>query len=210
MANTNSSLATYTKLTKNKTTQSSKAVKKIIIHHWAGKVTAKQGVDYFINTDRQVSSNYVIGYDGSIGLSVNEKDRAWTTGSNTVDKDAITIECSNDDTKKWTVSDKTLKALINLCVDICKRNNITKLEKGKNLYGHRDFAATACPGDYLYGKLEYIASEVNKQLTTTKKIYRVSVSAGQVGAFSSKDNAEKYKKDLEALGCTVKITESSA
>ena len=208
MANTNSSLATYTKLTKNKTTQSSKTVKKIIIHHWAGKVTAKQGVDYFVNTDRQVSSNYVIGYDGSIGLSVAEKDRAWTTGSNAVDKDSITIECSNDDIKKYTVSDKTLKALINLCVDICKRNGITKLEKGKNLYGHRDFAATACPGDYLYGKLEYIASEVNKQLSA-KKIYRVSVTAGQVGAFSSKDNAEKYKKDLEALGCTVTIKEST-
>ena len=210
MSNSNSSLATYTKLTKNKTTQSTKTVKKIIIHHWAGKVTAKQGVDYFANTDRQVSSNYVIGYDGSIGLSVAEKDRAWTTGSNTVDKDAITIECSNDNTTKYTVSDKTLKVLINLCVDICKRNGITKLEKGTNLFGHRDFASTVCPGDYLYGKLEYIATEVNKQLTTTKTIYRVSVSAGQVGAFSSKTNAENYKKELEALGCTVKITESSA
>ena len=209
MANTNSSLATYTNLTKNKTTQSSKAVKKIIIHHWAGKVTAKQGVDYFVNTDRQVSSNYLIGYDGSIGLSVNEKDRAWTTGSNAVDKDAITIECSNDDVKKYTVSDKTLKSLITLIVDICKRNNITKIEKGKNLYGHRDFASTICPEDYLYGKLGYIASEVNKQLSA-KKIYRVSVSAGQVGAFNSKDNAENYKKDLEALGCTVTIKESSA
>ena len=41
---------------------------------------------------------------------------------------------------------------------------------------HRDFAATACPGDYLYSKQEYIASEVNKKLgaktetkTDTKK-----------------------------------------
>ena len=210
MNNTNSSLATYTKLTKNKTTQSSKAVKKIIIHHMAAKWTAKQCCDYFANTDKQVSSNYTIGYDGSIGLSVAEKDRAWTTGSNTVDKDAITIECSNDDTKKYTVSDKTLKALISLIVDICKRNGITKLTKGTNLFGHRDFAATACPGDYLYGKLEYIASEVNKQLTTTKKIYKVSISAGQVGAFSNKENAENYKKELEALGCTVTIKESSA
>ena len=210
MTNTNSALVTYTKLTKNKTTQNSKVVKKIIIHHMAAKWTAKQCCDYFATTDKQVSSNYTIGYDGSIGLSVAEKDRAWTTGSNTVDKDAITIECSNDNTTKWTVSDKTLKALINLCVDICKRNGIKKLTKGTNLYGHRDFASTVCPGDYLYGKLEYIASEVNKQLTTTKKIYRVSVSAGQVGAFSSKDNAEEYKKKLEALGCDVVIKESSA
>ena len=209
MANTNSSLATYTNLTKNYTTQSSKTVKKIIIHHMAAKWTAKQCCDYFATTSKQVSSNYVIGYDGSIGLSVNEKDRAWTTGSNAVDKDSITIECSNDDIKKYTVSDKTLKALISLIVDVCKRNNITKLTKGTNLFGHRDFAATACPGDYLYGKLEYIATEVNKQLSA-KKIYRVVVSAKQVGAFSSKENAESYKKELEALGCTVTIKESSA
>ena len=91
MTNTNSALVTYTKLTKNKTVQSSKVVKKIIIHHMAAQWTAKQCCDYFVTTDRQVSSNYAIGYDGSIGLSVAEKDRAWTTGSNTVDKDAVTI-----------------------------------------------------------------------------------------------------------------------
>ena len=171
----------------------------------AAKWTAKQCCDYFATTDKQVSSNYTIGYDGSIGLSVNEKDRAWTTGSNAVDKDAITIECSNDNTTKYTVSDKTINSLIKLLADICQRNNITKLKKGTNLFGHRDFAATVCPGDYLYNKLDYIATEVNKQLST-KTIYRVKVTEKQVGAFADKSNAENLKKKLEELGCDVTIS----
>ena len=206
LSNSNSKLITYQNLTKNYTKQSSKTVKKIIIHHMAAQWTAKQCCDYFATTDKQVSSNYTIGYDGSIGLSVQEVNRAWTTGSNAVDKDAITIECSNDDIKKYTVSDKTINSLIKLCVDICKRNGITKLKKGTNLFGHRDFASTICPGDYLYNKLDYIATEVNKQLSKTKTIYRVKVTEKQVGAFSDKSNAENLKKKLEELGCDVIIS----
>ena len=103
------------------------------------------------------------------------------------------------------MSDKTIKALINLCVDICQRNNITKLKKGANLFGHRDFASTICPGDYLYNKLDYIATEVNKQLSS-KTIYRVKVTEKQIGAFSDKSNAENLKKKLEELGCEVTIS----
>ena len=204
MANTNSELATYKKLTKNKTAQTKKTVNKIIIHHMAAKWTAKQCVDYFYATDKQVSSNYCVGYEGSIGLSVNEKDRAWSTGSDKVDRDAITIEVGNSNTSNWAVDDKAINSLIKLLIDICKRNGIEKLTKGKNLYGHRDFAATICPGDYLYNRLDYIAGEVNKQLSS-KTIYRVKVVEKQVGAFGEKSNAESLKTKLETLGCEVKI-----
>ena len=79
MAYTNSSLVTYKNLTKNKTANRKHAIDTITIHCYVGQVTAKQGCDYFATTTREVSANYVVGKDGSIGLSVEEKDRAWTS-----------------------------------------------------------------------------------------------------------------------------------
>ena len=60
--------------------------------------------------------------------------------------------------------------------DICKRNGIKKLVwstsknnrvghlNGCNMTVHRDYAAKACPGDYLYNLQDEIAAEVNRQL----------------------------------------------
>jgi peptidoglycan hydrolase-like protein with peptidoglycan-binding domain len=73
----------------------------------------------------------------------------------------------------WHVSDKALAALIDLCVDICKRNDIKKLnytgDKSGNLTMHKWFASTLCPGPYLESKFPYIANEVNKRLTGDDK-----------------------------------------
>lgn len=69
----NSALATYTRITKNKTSPRNHAIDTITIHCIVGQWTAKQGCDYFATTDRQCSANYVVGKDGSIGLSVDER-----------------------------------------------------------------------------------------------------------------------------------------
>ena len=80
MTFTNSPLVTYTNLTKNFSANRNRAIDTITIHCYVGQVTAKQGCDYFATTNRQCSANYVVGFDGSIGLSVEEKNRAWTSG----------------------------------------------------------------------------------------------------------------------------------
>lgn len=199
MAFTNSPLVTYTNLTKNKTTNRNHEIDTITIHCYVGQVTAKQGCDYFATTNRQCSANYVVGHDGSIGLSVEEKNRAWTSGG--VDKNgnaikvngisgadndhrAVTIEVACDAKAPYTVTSAAYDALIKLIADICKRNNIKELKwKGdKSLVGqvdkqnmtvHRWFAATECPGDHLYKKHSDIAAKVNALLkpkkTTTTK-----------------------------------------
>jgi uncharacterized protein YgiM (DUF1202 family) len=90
---------------------------------------------------------------------------------------AITIEVANDGgAPDWHVSDKALESLINLLVDICQRNGINaliyssnKTDRVKHLNGcnmtlHRDFAAKACPGDYLVSKHPWIAEQVNARL----------------------------------------------
>lgn len=165
----NSSLICYTKLSPNCSKPRNKPISKITIHHMAGNLTIEQCGNIFAPTSRKASSNYGIGSDGRIGMYVEEKNRAWTSSNAENDNMAVTIEVANDVVGgNWHISDKAMESLINLCVDICKRNGIEKLnftgDKNGNLTMHKWFAATACPGAYLESKFPYIANEVNKRL----------------------------------------------
>ena len=167
----NSNLVNYIKLSPNCTKPRKNKITKIVIHHMAGNLTVEACGNVFANTSRQASSNYGIGTDGRVGMYVEECNRAWTSGNATVDNQAITIEVANDTIGgNWHVSDKALTKTIELCADICKRNNIERLiftgDKNGNLVAHRYYQATACPGEYLYSKFPYIAEEVNKLLGT--------------------------------------------
>jgi hypothetical protein len=102
-------------------------------------------------------------------MAVEEANRAWTSSNAANDHQAVTIEVANDGgAPDWHVSDKVLAKLVDLCVDICKRNGIKALnytgDASGNLTRHNMFAATGCPGSYLQSKFPYIAAEVNKRL----------------------------------------------
>lgn len=174
MTYTNSSLISYTKLSPHHSGLRKHAIDTISIHCMAGNLSVETCGNVFMA--REASSNYGIGSDGRIALYVEEKNRSWCTSSSSNDNRAVTIEVANDGgAPDWHVSDKAMAALIQLCADICRRNSIKELkwEGNKNLIGqvnkqnmtvHRWFAAKACPGDYLYNKHSYIATEVNKIL----------------------------------------------
>lgn len=163
----NSSLVSYTKLVKNYTPMINKKINKITIHHMAGNLSLEVCGNIF-NGTRQASSNYAIDSNGKIALYVEEKNRAWTSSSSWNDSQAITIEVANDNLKTYSISDKTYKSLIDLCVDICKRNDIKKLEftgdKNGTLTYHYMFAATACPGPYIKSLTNKICNDVNSRL----------------------------------------------
>ena len=176
MAYTNSPLVDYVKLSPNYNKRLNK-IKKITIHHMAGNLSVETCGSIFARPNRKASSNYAIGTDGRIAMYVEEKNRSWCSSSAANDHQAITIEVANDSgAPNWHVSDKAMESLIELCVDICKRNGIARLNytgtKSGNLTMHKWFAATACPGPYLESKFSYIAQEVNKRLgiTTTTTI----------------------------------------
>lgn len=215
MAYSNSPLVTYKRITNNKTSPRNHAIDTITIHCIVGQWTAKQGCDYFATTDRECSANYVVGKDGSIGLSVEEKDRSWCSSSSSNDHRAITIEVASDTTHPYAVTDEAYNALIKLVADICKRNGIKKLlwKADKSLIGqvdkqnmtvHRWFANKACPGEYLYSRHSDIAAKVNALLgdsasagetSTTQTLYRV-----QVGAYSKKANADAMLEKIKKAG----------
>lgn len=80
MGFTNSSLATVKMISPNRTPNRNHAIDTITIHCFVGQVTAKRGCEVFQPSSKGASCNYVVGYDGSIGLCVEEKDRSWCTG----------------------------------------------------------------------------------------------------------------------------------
>ena len=193
MGFSNSSLATVRMISPNRTPNRNHVIDTITIHCFVGQVNAKRGCEVFQPSSKQASCNYVVGYDGSIGLCVEEKDRSWCTGGyKTVngvktpirvngisgasnDYQAVTIEVASDSKHPYAITDKAMAALIELCADICRRNSIKQLLwKGdkklvgkvaqQNLTVHRWFANKACPGDYIYERLGDIAAKVNAKL----------------------------------------------
>ena len=175
----NSSLISYTKLSPNHSGKRTKKIDTITIHCMAGQLSVESCGALFAKSSRQASSNYGIGPDGRIALYVDEGNRSWCTSSNANDQRAVTIEVASDATHPYAVKDKAYDALLDLVTDICKRNGIKKLVwstskndrvnhlNGCNMTAHRDYAAKACPGDYLYNREGEIAAEVNRRLGAT-------------------------------------------
>ena len=195
----NSSLVNYTKLSPNYNPRDRK-ISKITIHHMAGNLTVETCGNIFASSAREASANYGIGSDGRVGLYVEEKNRSWASANRENDMMAVTIEVANDGgAPDWHVSDVAIAKLIDLCVDICKRNGIEKLnytgDTRGNVTRHNMFVPTSCPGPYLQSKFPYIVSEVNKRLCASEEMYRIRKSwddvKSQVGAYKNLENAKK-------------------
>ena len=171
----NSSFVSYTMISPCRSEPRNHKIDTITIHCVVGQLSAEGICGCFQNQAVGASCNYGIGTDGRIGLCVEEKDRSWCSSSPDNDNRAVTIECASDTTHPYAINDKVYQSLIDLCVDICQRNDIQELKwkADKSLIGqvdkqnmtvHRWFANKACPGDYIYNRLGQIASEVNARL----------------------------------------------
>ena len=183
MAYTNSSLASYTQISPNRNSPRNQPITKITIHHMAGIMSVEQFGNLVANPARQMSSNYCIGNDGRIGLYCPEGDRSWCSSSPWNDNRAITIEVSNNVYgEPWSISEAAYASLIKLCVDICKRNGIKKLEftgdQNGSLTYHYMFNATGCPGTWIKNHTTEICNKVNAQLTETPTGYTKTLNCG--------------------------------
>ena len=174
-------------------------ISKITVHHMAGNLSIEACGKSFNNPSRSASANYLIGTDGRIALCVDEANRAWTSSSKWNDERAVTIEVANDgdESTGWHVSDKAFNALVNLCKDICKRNNITKLEytgkKEGSLTIHSMFKATACPGAYLKSRLKDLCNLVNESETIAMAMCETYEKPANVEE-RSKERAEEARE----------------
>lgn len=138
-----------------------RGVTRVIVHHWAGT----QGGDARLTNPREeVSANYILYSDGTLVGQVPEEYRAWTSGSWEADSYSITVEVQNSATGgQWPVSDKAIAKLVELIADVGRRYKWGSVTRSR-VRGHREFAATACPGPYLWDRLNSIASQANAKL----------------------------------------------
>lgn len=184
MAYTNSPLVVYTKLSPNHSGQRTHSIDRITPHCVVGQLSTESICGCFISPDRQASCNYGIGSDGRVSLCVEEKNRSWCTSSRENDQRAITIECASDSKHPYAFRDAVYTSLINLCIDICKRNGKKMLlwlgdkEKTLNyipksdemvLTVHRWYANKSCPGDWMYARMGDLASKVTAALNADTK-----------------------------------------
>ena len=180
----NSSLATYTRLSPNVTKPRNGQIMGIAIHCTAGgrNLPAKSvaNLSRFVNYDAKygASCHYAVGGDGSIALICDEKNRAWCT-SNKIDHYIVTIEVCSDSNYYAKVNDAALEALIKLCADIVRRNpkiggNLRYTANKSDMWNwpkqnivlHRwTRSDKACPGDYLVSKMPEIVKRVNALLS---------------------------------------------
>lgn len=208
----NSSLVDCTVLSPNHSGARTKKICKITPHIVVGQLKA-EAIGGCFHQGRGASCNYGIGTEGRVCLIVPEEYRSWCSSSNANDQEAVTIECASDKTAPYALNSTVYNKLVDLCVDICKRNGKNRLiwisDKQKALAYvpkdnemqitvHRWFANKSCPGDWLYSRLGELANTVTARLGGESKpadnvMYRV-----QVGAYSVKSNAEAQLKKVAA------------
>ena len=193
----NSPLVSYTKISPFKTSPRNHKIDTITIHCVVGQFSLETLGSIFSSPSAQASCNYGISYDGKVGMYVEEKDRSWCSSNRANDNRAITIEVASDTTHPYAVKKAAYDKLIDLLVDICKRNGIPKLlwKADKNLIGqvdkqnmtvHRWFDNKECPGEYLYSRHGEIARLVNQRLSKGTSIntknddYLVQVTANDL------------------------------
>ena len=196
----NSKLTTYVKFSPMCTKPRRHKIDTITIHHMAGILTVEQCGEVF--QTRQASTHYGIDRFGHVGLYVDEVNRAWSTSNPENDHRAINIELANSTlAPEWKVSDAAIEKCIELCVDICQRNDIKRInftgDKTGNLTMHKWFYNTNCPGVYLESKFPYIAQQINKRLEGERDVTPTEVKNLMAGYNTSPSKWAKDNKTIE-------------
>lgn len=179
MEYTNSSLVTVVIPSPNHSGTRTHTIDRITPHCVVGQLSAEAVGAIFADEERWASSNYGIGFDGRVGMYVEEANRSWCSSDAKNDQRAVTIECASDTEDPYTMNAAVWDALVRLCADICTRNGKARLiwipdreialdydlEPDEMLLTvHRWFANKACPGDWLFSRLGELASSVTRLL----------------------------------------------
>ena len=173
-------------------------VTKIAVHYVGNPNTsAAANRSYFENQKnggKYVSSHFIVGLDGEIIQCIPLDE--WSYCTNQANGYSISIECCHPDSSgKFT--DATEKALAELCAYLCKKFGLDPMN---DIIRHYDVTGRQCP--LYWSPTKYVSKAVaDSRFTAFKK--KAAALMGtysaddkmyyvQVGAFSSKANAEAY------------------
>lgn len=123
-----------------------RSINTIVLHHNAGRLSIQDCWNVW--QTRQASAHYQVDVNGRIGQLVWDRDTAWHAGNWEANCTSIGIEHANNHIgNPWTISDATLENGAHLVAALCVYYKLGRPEWGKNVFGHKNFAATSCPGE---------------------------------------------------------------
>ena len=163
----------------------SNKIKKIIVHHTASTKdlddpkTAIQNIYYYHSERRgwgDIGYNYIIDPEGNIyeGRAGGEKVVAGHAADYNVGSIGIAVL---GDYENSELPGPVVDALLRLIQEKVELHNIdpdgTSIFRGDdipNIIGHRDVTNTACPGDYIYNKLQEIKKLIANSLDNSPNV----------------------------------------
>lgn len=172
-------------------------VAKIAVHYVGNpKSSAKNNRDYFENLkntrERYVSAHFIIGLEGEIIQCIPLDE--WSYCTNQANGYSISIECCHpDSTGKF--NSMTEDSLTELCAYLCRKFGLT----ADDIIRHYDVTGKRCPLWYVDHPEDFAAfrKRVEALISGDAKTVGREMYYVQVGAFASKENAEKYLEKVK-------------
>lgn len=197
-------------------------IDRITPHCIVGNFPAERLPQFF--DDEGCSCNYAIAEDGRVALIIEEDCNSWCSSNENNDQRSVTIECSCDIENPYEFNVSVFNKLIELTVDICRRNNMDHVkylheyyvENGVTKHAvdydppvgecqitlHRFFANKACPGDWFVDHIPDFVKEVNSRLSgnhTEVKPDKANFCV-HVGAFRNSSYADNLANKANQSG----------
>ena len=175
-----------------------KKIEKVVIHYNAANLSIEQCYNVWQN--REASAHYQVQSDGLIGQLVHDWDTAWHAGDFNVNQTSIGIEHANR--SDGTITPECLEAGAHLTAAICLFYNLGIPQWGVNVFPHKWFSPTACPGE-LYG------SQKNDYIRRAQDWY-LAMKDGKGAPKPRPSKPSKPSDDIEVDGLWGKATTKAA
>lgn len=164
------------------------AIDKIVVHYNAGNLSV-EGC-YSVWQSREASAHYQVEDDGRIGQLVYDRDTAWHCGVFAQNQRSIGIEHANR--SDGTITERCLDNGAHLVAALCHLYGLGRPEWLVNIYPHKFFKSTSCPGQ-IYG------SQKDAYIRRAQKWYDEMAGGGSKPAPEPEPDTASY---------TVKVTDT--
>lgn len=163
-------------------------IDKVVVHYNAGNLSVAGC--YGVWQTRQASAHYQVEESGRIGQLVHDSDTAWHCGNFEQNQRSIGIEHANR--PDGTISEACLDAGAHLVAAVCKAYGLGRPEWLKNVFPHRYFASTSCPGQ-IYG------SQKDAYISRAQRWYDAMTGAGEEPSAAGTGFGGTYRCTIDGL-----------
>ncbi|WP_394277751.1 N-acetylmuramoyl-L-alanine amidase [Luteococcus sp.] len=176
-------------------------INKVVIHHNGGNLTAKSIYDVWMI--RPASAHYQVDDRGVISQHVWDRDTAWHAANLTANRTSIAIEHANIGSASTAIGQKTLEEGAHLTAAVCVHYGLGRPRWMVNVFPHRYFTSTACPG-YLAGgqNRQYMARAQYwyDEMTGARPSVTSSVKGAAVSAARTAKATVRERTGIYAMG----------